>query len=607
MPMSPDGWLMFTRMLNRMLIEAVPMNARFIKADWLYVGTPDYYNPEHFWISFIGSLCFAMLLAALFYFWNRTLKTQVSMKTRELTLQEEALRQSEEKYRCLVENANESIVVAQHGRLVFVNPSAIDLTGYPRELLMSKPFLEFIHPDDKQMVYERHRKRLKGDFLQPRYEFRIVRSDGGIKWVEIGAVLIDWEGGAATLNFIKDVTESKLIREALRQSEKKYRMLIENTHDIIYTLDRQGVFTYVSPSWTSWLGHDVSQVEGKNFNVFVHPEDVEKCERFLDQVVELEEPREGVEYRVLHVDGSYRWHTSNGTPVFNGKKCFASYIGVARDITERKRAQKEREKLESQLNQARKMESVGRLAGGVAHDFNNMLAVIIGHAELLLEQVESGSPVHESLEEILSAARRSAGLTNQLLAFARRQTVVPRVLDLNATVESMLKMIRRLIGENIDLLWSPEGGLWPVRIDPVQIDQLLVNLCVNCRDAVSGTGTVSIKTHNVNCDGLSCSGSHEDTFSGEYVVLEVSDNGCGMDKEVMENLFEPFFTTKEVGKGTGLGLATVYGIVRQNNGFINVSSKPGEGSTFAVYLPRCKGVCQIGHSVKTPDLMTILN
>jgi len=263
-------------------------------------------------------------------------------------------------------------------------------------------------------------------------------------------------------------------------------------------------------------------------------------------------------------------------------------VQQARFITERKRAEEEREKLQVQLAQAQKMESVGRLAGGVAHDFNNMLGVIIGHTELALEQVEQAQPLHVSLVEIRKAAQRSAELTRQLLAFARKQTVTPKVLDLNDTVEGMLKMIQRLIGEDIELAWRPGGNLGLIKMDPTQIDQILANLCINARDAIMNTGMVAIETDSAAFDEAYCE-EHPGFVPGEYVLLAVSDDGCGMDKETLDKLFEPFFTTKVIGKGTGLGLATVYGIVKQNDGFINVYSEPGHGTTFKIYLPRYTG------------------
>ena len=259
--------------------------------------------------------------------------------------------------------------------------------------------------------------------------------------------------------------------------------------------------------------------------------------------------------------------------------------GVNQDITERKQAESEKEKLQAQLLQAQKMESVGRLAGGVAHDFNNMLGVILGHAEFALEKAEPGHELHADLKEIQSAAKRSADITKQLLAFARKQTISPRKLDLNDTVESMLNMLRRLIGEDIDLVWKPSAHLWPVKMDPSQIDQILANLCVNARDAIAGVGKLTMETGRKTFDEEYCN-EHLGFIPGDFVLLAVSDNGCGMDKDTLDNLFEPFFTTKEIGKGTGLGLATIYGIVKQNNGFINVYSEPGQGSTFKIYLPR---------------------
>jgi PAS domain S-box-containing protein len=261
------------------------------------------------------------------------------------------------------------------------------------------------------------------------------------------------------------------------------------------------------------------------------------------------------------------------------------FFVLASDITELKLGQEERNRLESQLQQAQKMESVGRLAGGVAHDFNNMLGVILGHAELAIVKEQSSAPLNHDLVQIREAAQRSANLTRQLLAFARKQTISPKVLDLNETVSGMLKMLQRLLREDIDLTWQPAAGLWQVKADPSQLDQILANLCVNARDAIASTGRITIKTRNSIIDAQYCK-THPDAVPGEYVRLEVTDDGCGMDGETLGKIFEPFYTTKEVGKGTGLGLATVFGIVKQNNGCIDVDSLPGKGSTFAIHLPR---------------------
>nr|NJM00955.1 response regulator [Desulfobacula sp.] len=238
------------------------------------------------------------------------------------------------------------------------------------------------------------------------------------------------------------------------------------------------------------------------------------------------------------------------------------------------------------------MESIGRLAGGVAHDFNNMLTVILGYTQAAMDETDPSAPLYPNLREILNAAGRSADMTRQLLAFARKQTISPQVLDLNRTVEGMLKMLRRLIGEDIDLVWKPGENLWPVMMDPSQIDQILANLCINARDAVPDTGRITIETGPATFDKDDCTG-HADFIPGDFVMMAVGDNGCGMDKETLDHLFEPFFTTKDLGKGTGLGLATVYGIVKQNNGFIHVSSEPGQHTVFRIYLP-----CRAGRAAE---------
>lgn len=247
----------------------------------------------------------------------------------------------------------------------------------------------------------------------------------------------------------------------------------------------------------------------------------------------------------------------------------------------------EKKELEKQLRHAQKMEAVGRLAGGVAHDFNNMLSVILGNIEMALEETNQDNPLYETLDEVQNAARRSANVTQQLLAFASKQTIAPQMLDLNKTITSMMKMLYRLIGEDIELNWMPENALWPVRMDPSQIDQILVNLAVNSKDAMEGGGKITIKTENLRHDDSYCSGNP--CFGNiDFIKIQVSDNGHGMDDQTLKNIFEPFFTTKDMDKGTGLGLATVYGIVKQNKGFITVDSQVNEGTSINIYIPRYK-------------------
>ena len=298
-----------------------------------------------------------------------------------------------------------------------------------------------------------------------------------------------------------------------------------------------------------------------------------------------------LEHRIVRPDGSVRFLYDLAHPHLDAAGKIVRYVGTTLDITERKQAEEQKFQLEAQLQQAQKMESVGRLAGGVAHDFNNMLGIILGYADMALRQVDAAQPLHADLEEICNAGERAADLTRQLLAFARKEVIEPRELDLNGAVGGMHKMLGRLIGENICLVWNPGEDLWMVKMDPSQIDQILANLCVNARDAIANVGTITIGAKNCTFDETHCA-DHVEFGPGEYVLLTVSDDGCGMDKETQTRIFEPFFTTKELGKGTGLGLATVYGAVRQNNGFINVHSEPGHGTTFEIYLPRCVDVAK---------------
>jgi PAS domain S-box-containing protein len=284
-------------------------------------------------------------------------------------------------------------------------------------------------------------------------------------------------------------------------------------------------------------------------------------------------------------DGQKRIILNYTAPVINDNGEMLGAIIVNNDITPLKQAQAERENLLNQLSQKEKMESIGRLAGGVAHDFNNMLGVILGYTELALLQTDETNDLYPDLKEIQKAAMRSADLTKQLLTFARKDIISPRHLDLNDTVESMLNVLRRLIGEKINLVWKPGASLWPVKMDPAQIHKILANLCTNARDAIAGGGNITIITGKNTFDEEFCR-RHPYVSPGDYVMLRVSDNGCGMDRDTLANLFEPFFTTKGVGKGTGLGLATVYGIVKQNNACMDVCSDPGQGTTFKIYLPR---------------------
>ena len=329
----------------------------------------------------------------------------------------------------------------------------------------------------------------------------------------------------------------------------------------------------------------------------IHPDDRAKMQAWITACMAEERPGE-LEFRIVQPDGTIRYAMGRGGAVTNGGGRLLHIAGTVQDISERRLAEAERARLESEFRQTQKMESVGRLAGGVAHDFNNMLGVILGRLELAIKQVSPAAPLYADLIDIRDAAVRSATLTRQLLAFARKQTVAPRALDLNDVVTLMSKMLRRLIGENIDLRWLAHADLWPVNVDPAQIDQILTNLCLNARDAVPNVGTITIETSNSTLDDAFCA-VHPGSVAGDYASLAVSDDGCGMEKEQLVHAFEPFFTTKAVGRGTGLGLSTVYGIVKQNDGFIDVESEPNHGTTVRIYLPR-----YLGQAVDEPPAET---
>jgi PAS domain S-box-containing protein len=406
----------------------------------------------------------------------------------------------------------------------------------------------------------------------------------GVRWFELSVAARGGpEPGVVVL--ARDITDRRLAEDKLRRSEEDLRESQSVARVGSYLAD------FVAGTWTSSEALDeifgidpgyVRTVPG--WLELIHPDDRDMMSAYLaDEVLGQGRPFEK-DYRIRrHVDGATRWVAGRGRLKFGAGGEVVSMLGTIHDVSDRR-------EMESRLLQSQKMEAVGRLAGGVAHDFNNMLAVILGHAELALDRIPHGQPLRADIESIRVAAERSANLTRQLLAFARKQVADPRVLDLNSSVEGMLKMLRRLIGEDIDLAWSPVTAAPKVRIDPAQLDQILANLCLNARDAITGAGRISIETGTFTIDEAYCAG-HPGFKVGRYAVLAVTDTGRGMDSEEQSHLFEPFYTTKQSGRGTGLGLATVYGLVMQNQGFIHVYSEPGRGTCFRIYLALQEGDC----------------
>ena len=369
----------------------------------------------------------------------------------------------------------------------------------------------------------------------------------------------------------------KAAMEELRQRETYFRHLTEYALDLITILDADGTIRFESRSITRELGHAPEDYVGKNAFDFVHPEDAPRVMEAFFTALQTRGNTQLLSFRFRHRDGSYRILEGLGNNLLEDP-AVAGIVFNSRDVTEKRR-------LEEQFRQSQKVQAIGQLTGGVAHDFNNILTAIIGYSDFALARLPAESEVAGHVQEIRKAGNRAAALTRQLLAFSRKQVLQPRVLQLEAVIEEMDKMLRRLLGETIDLVTHSHAPVGNVKADLGQIEQVLLNLAVNARDAMDGVGKLTIETANATLDEGSMRFPGE-LPAGDYVTLSISDNGCGMTDEVKARLFEPFFTTKEQGKGTGLGLATCYGIVKQSGGHIAVYSEQGKGTTFRVYLPR---------------------
>ena len=488
------------------------------------------------------------------------------------------IRESEKRYKALYNSIRDAILVTDINRtIVDCNTAFAELFEYSPESIIGKNSSIVYENDMEIEAIERtlHESRVNGT---NHFILASLKKKSGELFPGEAAVyfLRDDEGKViGHIGLIRDVTRRKQAEAELTRLLRA----IEQTTEMIVITDAQGTIQYVNPAFESVTGYTRQEAVGKNPRLLKSGEHDEHFYRNLWKTISGGNTWEG---RIVNKRKDGKLYTEEATisPVGDGSGQIVNFVAAKRDISKQLI-------LSAQLQQAQKLESIGRLAGGIAHDYNNMLGVIIGHAELALEASGPEQPVYHALKEILDAATRSASITRQLLGFARRQAIDPQVLDLNEVVESMLKMLRRLIGEELELAWYPQPGLGPVRLDPSQIDQILANLCLNARDAIEHVGTITIETGSASFDAAYCA-EHPGFAPGDYVMLAVSDTGCGMDKKTVQNIFEPFFTTKQKGEGTGLGLATVYGIVRQNEGFINVYSEPGRGTSIRVYLPRCR-------------------
>ncbi len=514
---------------------------------------------------------------------------------------EEALRRSEEKYRQLVDQIP-AVVFKGYGdwSVDFFDDKIEELTGYAKEDFNSRriKWSGLILPEDLEDVTRPFVEGLKtnGSYVR---EHRILRKDGEIRWVQCwGQIFLDPAGNIEHISGVTfDVTSRKQIEEALRQSEEKYRLLVDQIPAVVYRGYADWSLDCFDQKIEEITGYAMEEFNSrqKKWLDLIFPEDLDQAKKLF------EEAQKGdgsyvTEHRIRKKNGEVRWIQARNRIICDAAGKVEYISGVFFDITARK-------ELADQLIKAQRMEAVGILAGGLAHDFNNLLTAIMGYSEIMLLDLRKEDPFSAYINEIMKAAAQGASLTNQLLAFSRKQILQPQVVNLNDVVLDMEKMLRRLIGEDIDLVTRIDQELALVKADPGQIEQIIMNLAVNARDALPHGGSLTIETANIYLD-QAYARSHVGVTPGSYVMLAMSDDGVGMDAETLSHIFEPFFTTKASGKGTGLGLATVYGIVKQSGGSIWVYSEPGQGTTFKVYLPRfAEGVLEPKPKAAVPNAL----
>ncbi len=501
-----------------------------------------------------------------------------------------ALRESEERYRLVTEHIHDAVfLVDLEGRFTFGNGRIEQLTGYRVDELVGRPISMILTPEGQRATDTRLQAMHTGHDVPLFYEIEIVRKDGGRVLVEISSTSVRRGGRTiGRLAVARDVTQRKAADTALRDSEERFRATFEQAATGMGHTTLEGRHVRVNQRLCDIVGYTREEMLARTFQDITHPDDLDLDLVAMRQLIANEIPTLSREKRFIHKDGSTVWvdltvstmREASGEPKY--------FLAVIQDITARKQ-------LEGELLHAQRMEGVGQLAGGIAHDFNNLLTVIGGRSQLALAALPGDHPLRRDLELIRTTAQRAAALTRQLLAFSRKQVLQPRVVNPGDLVRGSTNLLKRLIGEDIDLVFVPAPDVGRVRVDPGQLEQVIVNLAVNSRDAMPMGGRLTIETSNVTLDPAYAA-RHVGVTPGRYVMLAVSDSGEGMDAATRARIFEPFFTTKGPGKGTGLGLATVYGIVKQSGGHVRVYSEVGAGTVFRIYLPRTDAVVEAQES-----------
>jgi len=634
---------------------------------------------------------------------NKELQNRIVQLENDFEERTRQLRESQIKYKEIVENSNDVIIAIQDGKLKFANPKTLALTGYTQKEILDFPFIEMVHPENRAMVEKRHIRLIQGQDFPAIYSFRALRKNGEPFWVEDSAVRTMWEGKPAVLSFIRDISKSKRVEEALMASNKKYSLLVENSPDIIYVLNHEGKFSFAGGAIKGLLGFAPEDLMGKHFTSIIWPEDIEKAHWHFNErrtgkratrMLELrlkKRQQEGTPINLSDLTIELDAFGMYDMPVSEKGKRFVGTYGVARDISQRKHIEEalresekkyrtlvenandaifivqdgvvkfpnpkteeligyceeeltkipfanfihpedrdmvlersnpstysfritsksgkelwvqincvlitwegrpatlnfirditQERKLEAQFQQAQKMEAIGTLAGGIAHDFNNLLTGIVGNAYLVLMETDSSHPHFKHLKGIENYVKSAADLTRQLLAFARGGKYEVKPTNLNELVKKSSRMFGRTKKE-IRIHRKYQKDIRAVEVDQGQIEQVVLNLYVNAWQAMPGGGDLYIETENVQLDKNYGKPYHVEP--GNYVKISITDNGVGIDEATKQRIFEPFFTTKELGRGTGLGLASAYGIIKNHGGIINVYSEKDKGTTFTIYLP----------------------